>query len=67
MKAVQEHLGHTKITMTQRYAHLSKEYQAEEVNRLNGLCGEDSKKLVRSEQIEQISEIEGQAYVNANA
>jgi integrase len=39
MKAVQEHLGHTTIAMTQRYSHLSRDFQKEEVNRLNGLCG----------------------------
>jgi len=50
MKAVQEHLGHTTIAMTQRYSHLSRGFQKEEVNRLNGLCGENSKKLVRNEQ-----------------
>ncbi len=49
MKAVQEHLGHTTVAMTQRYSHLSKEFQKEEVNRLNGLCGENGKKLVRNE------------------
>ena len=49
MKAVQEHLGHTTIAMTQRYSHLSRDFQKEEVNRLNGLCGETGKKLVRNE------------------
>jgi integrase len=49
MKAVQEHLGHTTIAMTQRYSHLSRDFQREEVNRLNGLCGENGKKLVRNE------------------
>ena len=44
MKAVQEHLGHTTIAMTQRYSHLSRDFQKEEVNRLNGLCGENGKK-----------------------
>jgi integrase len=51
MKAVQEHLGHTTIAMTQRYSHLSKDFQKEEVNRLNGLCGENGKKLVRNEDL----------------
>jgi integrase len=44
VKAVQEHLGHTSIAMTQRYSHLSRDFQREEVNRLNGLCGECGKK-----------------------
>ena len=51
MKAVQEHLGHTTIAMTQRYSHLSRDFQKEEVNRLNGLCGENGKKLVRNEDL----------------
>jgi integrase len=51
MKAVQEHLGHTTIAMTQRYSHLSRDFQREEVNRLNGLCGESGKKLVRNEDL----------------
>jgi hypothetical protein len=37
--------------MTQRYSHLSKDFQREEVNRLNGLCGENGKKLVRNEDL----------------
>jgi len=49
MKAVQEHLGHTTIAMTQRYSHLSRDFQREQVNLLNGLCGENGKKLVRNE------------------
>ena len=51
MKTVQEHLGHTTIAMTQRYSHLSKDFQREEVNRLNGLCGENGKKMVRNEDL----------------
>ena len=51
MKAVQEHLGHTTIAMTQRYSHLSRDFQKEEVNRLNGLCGESGKKMVRNEDL----------------
>ena len=35
--AVQEHLGHTTLTMTQKYAHLSPEFQKAEVDRLNGV------------------------------
>jgi hypothetical protein len=64
MKAVQEHLGHTTIAMTQRYSHLSRDFQKEEVNRLNGLCGESGKKLVRNGKI---SEIEDQPNFNATA
>lgn len=51
LKAVQEHLGHTSIAMTQRYSHLSGDFQREQVNLLNGLCGEHGKKLVRSEDL----------------
>ena len=50
--------GHTTIAMTQRYSHLSRDFQKEEVNRLNGLCGENGKKLVRNE---------GQPTINATA
>jgi len=64
MKAVQEHLGHTTIAMTQRYSHLSKDFQREEVNRLNGLCGESGKKLVRNEDLVRN---EGQPTINATA
>ena len=63
LKTVQEHLGHTHITMTQRYSHLTKDFQREQVNLLNGLCGEkeSSKKLVRNDQI---TEIESQPNIN---
>ena len=64
MKAVQEHLGHTTIAMTQRYSHLSRDFQKEEVNRLNGLCGENGKKLVRNEDVVK-NETEGT--INATA
>jgi integrase len=49
LKAVQEHLGHSSIAMTERYSHLSENFQREQVNLLNGLCGESGKKLVRNE------------------
>ena len=63
-RAVQEHLGHTTIAMTQRYSHLSRDFQREEVNRLNGLCGENGKKLVRNEDLVR-NEADGQ--INAPA
>jgi integrase len=50
-KAVQIHLNHSSLAMTERYAHLSPDFQRSEVERLNGLCDEGiegSKKLVRS-------------------
>jgi len=53
LKAVQEHLGHTSLTMTQRYAHLSPEFQRSEVERLSGVFSgvtADSKNLVRNDQ-----------------
>lgn len=53
MKAVQEHLNHSSPTMTNRYTHLSDKFQREQVELLNGLCGEgkSSKKLVRNEEM----------------
>jgi hypothetical protein len=54
MKAVQEHLGHTSLAMTEKYSHLSPDFQRIEVERLKGLCDEenqDGKKLVRSEEL----------------
>jgi integrase len=73
LKTVQEHLGHSTLAMTQRYAHLSKNFKKDEIQKLNGLCGisvenenqkEDSKKLVRSDQIDPM---EHPPYVNATA
>ena len=53
-KAVQKHLNHPLVAMTERYTHLSLDFQKLEVERLNGLCDEGiegSKKLVRSEKL----------------
>jgi len=44
LKAVQEHLGHSSIAMTERYSHLSENFQREQINLLNSLCGESGKK-----------------------
>jgi integrase len=44
LKAVQEHLGHSSISMTQRYSHLSGGLQREQVTLVNGLCAEIGKK-----------------------
>jgi hypothetical protein len=49
VKAVQEHLSPTMISMTQKYSHLGKDFQKEEIQRLNGSCGESNKKSVRNE------------------
>jgi integrase len=40
LKSVQEHLNHSSLAMTQRYAHLAPEFQKAEVERLNGLFTE---------------------------
>jgi integrase len=40
MKAVQEHLGHASPVMTNRYVHVSEEFQREQIALLNGLCNE---------------------------
>jgi integrase len=55
IKAVQEHLGHTSLAMTQKYAHLSPEFQRSEVEKLSGLFTRgvvSSKKLVRNEGVD---------------
>jgi len=57
LKSVQKQLGHTTLKMTERYAHISDQFQREEVNRLNGLLPfplASSKKLVRSGQKESL-------------
>ncbi len=66
LKAVQEHLGHTSLAMTQRYAHLSPE-QRSEVERLRGIFYgkvSDDKNLVRNEEAPRFPE-EPHAYANA--
>jgi integrase len=56
LKSVQEHLGHTSLVMTQKYAHLSPEFQKSEIEKLSGvfnfmpLAEKSSKILVRSDQ-----------------
>ena len=37
LKSVLEHLGQASLSMTQKYAHLSLEFQKQEVDRLNGV------------------------------
>ena len=37
LKSVQEHLGHTTLTITQKYCHLCPGFQKAEVGRLNGV------------------------------
>lgn len=55
LKTVQEHLGHSSITTTQRYTQLSEEYQRKQIQCLNGLV--TGEKLVRSEVREKRPEI----------
>jgi integrase len=67
LKSVQEHLGHTSLAMTQKYAHLSPEFQRAEVEKLSGLFTgglANSKKLVRSDETPQFPRESG-AYANA--
>jgi integrase len=67
LQTVQKQLGHTNITMTQRYSHLTSDFERQQVNLMNGLCGEmkaSSKKLVRSEEIQQNRQ---EPYTNATA
>jgi integrase len=45
LKEVQEILGHTSMTMTTRYAHLSQEKKREAVNLLKGLTGKTCHKM----------------------
>ena len=51
LQATQQHLGHSNVSMTMKYSHLSPAYLKEEISRLNGLCGEGTigKELVRNE------------------
>jgi len=37
LKALQEILGHTTLTMTMKYAHLAPGHKRQAINRLNGL------------------------------
>jgi len=67
LQIVQKQLGHTNITMTQRYSHLTSDFERQQVNLMNGLCGEiknSGKKLVRNEVL---ASGEGQPNVNATA
>ena len=47
LKSLQEILGHSKIEMTMKYAHLSQEYKRKEVNLLNSLTGKPRKKKLK--------------------
>jgi integrase len=51
MKAVQAHLGHSSMSMSEKYSHLSPAYLKAEVEKLNGAFLEDakSKELVRND------------------
>lgn len=49
MRSVQEHLGHAKGATTERYAHLSEEYQKNQVQFLNGLIATSEKRVRNSD------------------
>lgn len=55
MKSVQEHLGHTTLKMSERYANISEEYQRKQIQCLNGLIA-TSEKTVRNPENEQEQE-----------
>lgn len=55
LEAVQKHLNHSDIKMTQRYAHIVEDYQRKQVEKLDGIFDvseKSGKKLVRNDQIE---------------
>ncbi len=57
LPAVQDHLGHAKIATTQRYAHISQEYQRSQEQLLNWLIrkqGEKSEKNLDQKQAEKL-------------
>ena len=67
LQFVQKQLGHANITMTQRYSHLTSNFEKQQINLMNGLCGEiktSGKKIVRNAEIE---ENQAQPYINASA
>jgi len=43
LKALQEILGHTTLTMTMKYAHLAPEHKKKAVNLLNGLTSRSNR------------------------
>lgn len=49
LKDVQELLGHTTMTMTLRYAHLTQEHKKKAVNLLNSLTGQTTVKKWQNE------------------
>ncbi len=61
---IQDHLDHSNAAMTAKYTHVREAFQREQINLLNGICGEIGKKLVRNDQI---SQIEAQPSVSATA
>ncbi len=54
LKNLQQILGHKDIKMTMRYAHLSREFQKEEIRVMNGLTGGHSQILVKSGSLGQV-------------
>jgi len=58
-QTVRKQLGHTNITMTQRYSHLTSDFERQQVNLMNGLYGRvdnSSNKLVRNEELPRIDQ-----------
>ena len=50
LRGLKEILGHKDFKMTMRYSHLSKEYQKEEINLLDGLTNINGQKTVKFEE-----------------
>jgi integrase len=52
LKDVQELLGHTTMTMTLRYVHLTQEHRRKDFNLLNGLTGTENATVTNCHKME---------------